>query len=107
MAIQIRRGTDSQWESNYSNIVVGEPAMTTDTERFFIGTGSGTFMELPISKADYLELARLLSDEYDSSATYFAGQFCKRSGYIYEAKADISTPESWTSSHWTQLGSVS
>lgn len=47
MAIQIRRGTDSQWESNKTNIVAGEPAVTTDTERFFVGTGSGTFAEFP------------------------------------------------------------
>ena len=46
MAIQIRRGTDAQWEAGKSNIVVGEPAITTDTERAFIGTGSGTYVEL-------------------------------------------------------------
>lgn len=45
MAIQIRRGTDSQWESNKSNIVAGEPAITTDTGRFMVGTGTGTFAE--------------------------------------------------------------
>ena len=47
MAIQIRRGTDSQWESNKTNIVAGEPAVTTDTERLFVGTGSGTYAEFP------------------------------------------------------------
>lgn len=45
MAIQIRRGTDSQWESNKSNIVAGEPAITTDTGRLFVGTGTGTYEE--------------------------------------------------------------
>lgn len=45
MAIQIRRGTDSDWESGKSNIVVGEPAITTDTKRFFVGTGTGTYAE--------------------------------------------------------------
>lgn len=45
MAIQIRRGTNAQWESNKSNIVAGEPAVTTDTGRFFVGTGNGTFKE--------------------------------------------------------------
>lgn len=107
MAIQIRRGTDSQWSSNYANIVAGEPAMTTDTERFFLGTGSGTFMELPIGEADYLDLARILADDYSSSATYFEGQFCKHSTYIYSAKADIDTPEAWNSSHWNLIGSAS
>lgn len=41
MAIQIRRGTNTEWESNNSNIVVGEPAIATDAERFFVGTASG------------------------------------------------------------------
>lgn len=45
MAIRIRQGTDSQWENNKSNIVSGEPAITTDTGRFFVGTGTGTYKE--------------------------------------------------------------
>ena len=47
MAIQFRRGTDAQWESNKGNIVSGEPAVTTDTGRFFVGTGTGTYKEFP------------------------------------------------------------
>lgn len=47
MAIQIRRGTNAQWESNKSHIEAGEPAVTTDTGRFFVGTGSGTYAEFP------------------------------------------------------------
>ena len=46
MAIQIRRGTQAQWNVNKSNIVVGEPAITTDTENVYVGTGNGTFVEL-------------------------------------------------------------
>lgn len=46
MAIQIRRGTNTEWESNKSNIVAGEPAVTLDTGRFFVGTGNGEFVEL-------------------------------------------------------------
>lgn len=45
MAIQIRRGTNANWEANKSNIVQGEPAITVDTERFFVGTGDGTYAE--------------------------------------------------------------
>ncbi len=45
MAIQIRRGTDANWEANNSNIVEGEPAITTDSGRFFVGTGFGTYAE--------------------------------------------------------------
>lgn len=41
MAIQIRRGTESEWEAGKQNIVVGEPCVTTDTGRFFVGTEDG------------------------------------------------------------------
>lgn len=47
MAIQIRRGLNAQWEAQNGNIVAGEPAVTTDTGRFFVGTGTGTFVEFP------------------------------------------------------------
>ena len=47
MAIQIRRGTNAQWEAQNGNIVSGEPAIATDTKRFFVGTGTGTFAEFP------------------------------------------------------------
>ena len=46
MAIQIRRGTQAQWEAEKSNIVAGEPAISTDTGNVYVGTGSGTYTEL-------------------------------------------------------------
>lgn len=46
MAIQIRRGTQAQWEAKKSNIVAGEPAIATDTGNVYVGTGSGTYTEL-------------------------------------------------------------
>ena len=45
MALQIRRGTQAEWEANKSNIVAGEPVIATDSGRLFVGTGSGTFAE--------------------------------------------------------------
>ena len=45
MAIQFRRGTLSAWNSNKSNIVAGEPVITTDTGQLFVGTGTGTYKE--------------------------------------------------------------
>lgn len=45
MSIQIRRGLESAWESNNSNIVAGEPAITLDTGRLFVGTDNGEFAE--------------------------------------------------------------
>jgi len=41
MSIRIRRGTDAQWEANKSYILPGEPAVTTDTGRFFVGIDGG------------------------------------------------------------------
>lgn len=159
MAIQIRRGTNANWESNYSNIVDGEPAITTDTERFMVGTSSGAFAEFAnvgiladafdssanyivgelltykgkvyecstphsgnwnashftaislnngiLSASDYLELANLMADAYDSTATYFVGQFCKYNGNVYECKTAITTAEAWTASHWNLIGAAS
>lgn len=159
MAIQIRRGTNANWESNYSNIVEGEPAITMDSKRFFVGTSSGGFAEFAnvgivaeafsssnsyiagelctyqgkvykcttphegswnasnfsevdldegiLSADDYLELASLIADEYDSTKTYFVGQFCTHDGYVYECKTAITTAESWNASHWNYIGSAS
>ena len=45
MAIQIRRGTESEWTQTSSNIVAGEPAITTDTGRLFVGTSTGVYSE--------------------------------------------------------------
>ena len=76
MAIQIRRGNDSEWESNKSNIVAGEPAVTLDSERMFVGTGSGTYMEL--ANLD------VLADAFDSSASYEVGDFVAYHGKVYK-----------------------
>lgn len=46
MAIQIRRGSKSSWESNKSNVVAGEPVVATDTGEVFVGTGTGTYTAL-------------------------------------------------------------
>lgn len=159
MAIQIRRGTNANWEANNGNIVAGEPAITTDSERFLVGTSSGAFAEFSninmlaepydvassyivgqtcnykgqvyvclsptsgtwdgtkwsavtladsvISASDYLELANLMASAYDSTATYFEGQFVTYNGNVYEAKQDITTAEAWNSSHWNLIGSAS
>ena len=43
---------------------------------------------------------------YDASATYSAGDYVLYNGYIRKAKQDISTPETFTSGHWTTVGST-
>ena len=69
MALQIRRGTDAEWEANNYNIVAGEPAIATDTGRFFVGTGNGTFSEMA-TKADLEEVG--LSDDVKAALLQLA-----------------------------------
>lgn len=96
MAIQIRRGTDAQWESNKGNIVTGEPAIATDTKRFFVGTGTGTFAEYPtiekVFDMIYPVGSIYMSVNSTSPATLFGGTweqiedtFLLASGSVYEA----------------------
>lgn len=92
MAIQIRRGTESGWETNYTDVVVGEPVLATDTERFFIGTGTGTFAEF--ANIDNLAPA------YDSSVQWYEGQYCVYQGKLYVASAD--TTGAFDSDDWTE-----
>lgn len=82
MAIQIRRGTNAQWEALKSNIVVGELATTYDSERAFLGTGSGTYFEMANIE--------LIADEFDSSASYAEGDVCIYQGKLYQFTADHS-----------------
>ena len=91
MAIQIRRGTDSGWETNKGDVVVGEPVLATDTERFFIGTGTGTF-------AEFINIS-LLAPPYDSSVQWYEGQYCVYQGKLYVATAD--TTGAFDSNDWS------
>ena len=94
MAIQIRRGTDSGWESNNSNIVAGEPAVATDTERFFVGVDSGEYMEL--------SNINLIAPQYDSSATYNVGDYVIYQGRLYVCNT-ANTTGAWNSSKWNSI----
>ena len=93
MAIQIRRGTDAEWESNKSNIVAGEPAVAMDTERMFIGTGSGTYMEVANIE--------VLADAFDSSASYVVGDFVSYHGKVYKCNTEHSG--AWNASHFDEV----
>lgn len=93
MAIQIRRGNDAEWESNKSNIVAGEPAVTLDSERMFVGTGSGTYMEL--ANLD------VLADAFDSSASYEVGDFVAYHGKVY--KCNTAHSGAWNASDFDEV----
>lgn len=92
MAFQLRRGTDAQWESNMSNIVVGEPAVTTDTERLFVGTGSGTYTEF--ANAD------TIASEYNTTTSYAVGDVVRHQGKLYIC--NTATSGTWVAANWTE-----
>ena len=92
MAIQIRRGTNSEWESNNSNIVNAEPAIATDSERFFVGTGSGTFAEF--ANID------TIAPPFDSTKTYNIGNVVNYQGSVYVFTA--SHTGAWSSGDVTK-----
>lgn len=96
MAIQIRRGSNAEWESNNSNIVVGEPAVATDSKRAFIGTASGAYMELANLEA--------IAPAYDPGNSYMIDDYVSYQGKLYVCT--VPTSGAWDASAWqvTSLG---
>lgn len=96
MAIQIRRGSNAEWEVNNSNIVVGEPAVATDSKRAFIGTASGAYMELANLEA--------IAPAYDPGNSYMIGDYVSYQGKLYVCI--VPTSGAWNASAWqvTSLG---
>ena len=92
MAIQIRRGTDANFNANYSNLVDGEPIITTDTERFAVGVANGTFAEFAN--------VELLASEFDDYQSYYPGDYCTYRGKLYKCISATET-SSWDYSKWT------
>lgn len=96
MAIQIRRGSNAEWEVNNSNIVVGEPAVATDSKRAFIGTASGAYMELANLEA--------IAPAYDPGNSYMIDDYVSYQGKLYVCT--VPTGGAWNASAWqvTTLG---
>ena len=99
MALQIRYGTDTEFESGKSNILSGEMGITTDTERSVVGVDDGEYMELLNIES--------LAPAYDSSETYTTGDVCSYGGKLYVLMGGSATG-AWDSSLWeeTTLGEV-
>lgn len=76
MSIRFRRGTNSQWEANKSNIIAGEPAITTDTGRFFVGVANG-------SSVEFLSFRRTATISANSSATISVPNSFKGVLYVF------------------------
>lgn len=47
-----------------------------------------------------------LAPEYDSTATYAAGDHCMHLGKYYRCDTAISTAEAWTPAHWTETNII-
>lgn len=96
MAIQIRRGSNAEWEVNNSNIVVGEPAVATDSKRAFIGTASGAYMELANIEA--------IAPAYDPGNSYMVDDYVSYQGKLYVCT--VPTSGAWNASCWqvTSIG---
>lgn len=47
-------------------------------------------------------LETVFAPAYSATSTYTKDELCTHEGKLYYAKANISTAEAWTASHWTE-----
>ena len=75
---------------------------TNGTELAHFGYAEGTG-ESGMTVAPYYTLGvrKKTTTAYDSTATYSVGDICVYNQRIYVCNTDITSPESWTSSHWS------
>lgn len=73
---------------------------------FWIYDTAGEVIRHDISSAEYLELARLLADDYSVNNDYFVGEFSKYNSKIWQCNTPITGGEAWTASHWDELGNA-
>ena len=83
MAIQIRRGTEAQWENGKSNILDGEPAITTDTNRLFVGTGNSSYAEFFGTTTTSIKSNNLFGWQGLTLTQNGSNTFTLVSGYLY------------------------
>ena len=96
MAIQIRRGTDAQFEVMKSQLIEGEPTMTTDTKRMMVCVATNTFAEL--ANIDRVGSA------YDSGITYLRGDYAIHQGKLYKCLEE--TTGAFDATKWEQSSFV-
>lgn len=53
--------------------------------------------------ASYTDLMAAIAPTYSSEAVYAVGSYAWYNGILYRSKVPITTPESWTASHWTAV----
>lgn len=69
-----------------------------EEEGFWVGD-----IDYTITTDEYIELAWDLATPYSSLSTYTIGLFVTNNSHLYECNTPITSPESWTPSHWTLL----
>lgn len=82
----------------------GKIYVALDTGYTYRWSGSGY---IQIGGQDISAIIGNFAPEYDSTATYAAGDFCTHDNGFYVCPADISTAEEWNSSHWAQTNVAS
>ena len=93
MAIQVRRGTNAEWENTKQNIVAGEPAVALDSERFFVGTGTGTYAEYANVKS--------IAPTYSTTRSYREGDYVMYNGKLYIC-ASATSGGAWNAANWEE-----
>ena len=63
--IQLRRGTEAEWDSKNPVLVKGEPAYSVDVNKLKIGDGIHTWRELDYIGTDYFAGNGIIIDEND------------------------------------------
>ena len=63
-------------------------------------------IEHDVTQSEYLELAILLGENYSTTKDYYVGEFCIYNSKAWECNTPIVGGETWTASHWDELGAV-
>lgn len=96
-SVDVRKGSTTLASFGTETVI----KTTNGTELAHFGYAEGTG-ESGMTVAPYYTLGvrKKTTTAYDSTATYSVGDICVYNQRIYVCNTDITSPESWTSSHW-------
>ena len=83
--------------STTTNLGLTKPAYSDDAD---ISDINGN---MDLIDAEAGKVRANVAANYDSSETYAVGDYCLHDGSLYKCTTAISSPESWTAGHWTQI----
>lgn len=90
-------------EKSYENSVT----VVTYAPDIIVNANSISLSSAARSVREYLSAysyKQTLSLDYSTSSTYNVGDYVNRWGTLYQCNTAITTPEAWTSAHWTSVG---